>query len=156
MLLLSETLTTWLTEMAIWIAVNSTITIIYCNKHWSQQDLEPVVVLRIFFMFDGWNSQAKCTQSDNEKLPLLHKDWVSRQELLVSWKAECAGPMCMQEITLGLPEKDQNSDIMLSSDNEPWRLMILVQGGSHLVSGVCTFPLWERILPHYPHQVREG
>lgn len=102
MLLLSETWTTWVTEMAVQIAVHSPITIIYCNKPWNQRGFGGCCSLGEFFTFYGWNSQAKCTHSDNEKMSLLHKDWASRQELLVSWEALCASPMCVQEITLGL------------------------------------------------------
>lgn len=52
MLFLSETWTTWLTEMAIQSAVHSPTTI-YCNKPWSQQGLEAVVFLGIFLCLMG-------------------------------------------------------------------------------------------------------
>lgn len=107
-----------------------------------------------FFMFYWWNSQAKCTQSDNEKLPLLHKDWVSRQELLVSWKTVCP-TLCVCRSPWDWKRLKFRYVIKYSSDNEPLNL-ILVHGGSHPASGVCTVQLWERILPRCPHQVREG
>lgn len=156
MLLLSGTWTTWLTEMAIQISVHSSITVIYCNKPWSQQSFPNCCCLRdfLYVWWVGIHKQNALRVMMKSCLFFIRTEFPGKNYL---WAGKiCVPALCECRSSWHCLKKDQNSDILLSSDNETLRLMISVQGGSHPISGVCTVQLWERILPYCPHQVREG
>lgn len=157
MLLLSETWTTRVTEMAIQIAVHPRITIIYCNKPWSQEGLEPVVVLGNFLCYMGGIHKQNALRAIMKScLCFIRTEFPGKNYL---WAGKLCVPALCVCVCVDHPgtEKDQNSDNMVkySSDNEPFKL-ISVQGSSHPDSGVYTVQLWERNLPYCPHQVKRA